>query len=135
MRHCRIPKAGQGCNVFHGEFVRRGQTDWEVFCFSDTSSSLLIFWGGTGGRVEKMLDTSTPSRTAKQSDPCYFRAARPGVIRTYLRYWTTHPGQGAAPPPAIARVTHDGIEENLGGGATAVHYRHGGKWMVLEGMD
>jgi hypothetical protein len=46
---CRIPQrslAKEAMNVIHGEFAKRGQTDWAVLCSRGLKSRLLIFWGG-----------------------------------------------------------------------------------------
>lgn len=115
-------------NVIHGEFARKGQTDWAVLCSRQSKSSIRIFWGGPASCPNKMgtIEDTASLQGAGDSRIEYSRligAVNERVLRTYA----------SPPPPGL--MQHDAIEDAFAGKASTVYYCEKGKWKNVAGAD
>jgi hypothetical protein len=140
-RKCTVPQADPAAigpapdrdqlhNVVHGQFQRRGQTDWAVVCSRNRVSTILVFWGGRADNVSELeqrpdanflqswdVDTIVFSRTIAVASEAH--------IRDYFR-------RDEATPPVLE---HAGVEDIFLGKASSVWYWRTGKWVRLTGAD
>lgn len=133
-RGCRIPQpfGTPTANVIHGQFARRGQTDWAVLCSRDGVSTILVFWNGSAARVDSLA--TAPDRDYLQAIGAgqigYSRkisAIGPKDIRYLYRACTD-----AQPPFPLE---HDGIDDYFLEKASEIHFKRRGEWVRLPGMD
>jgi hypothetical protein len=127
-RGCGIPQPQTqgGVNVIRGEFFEQGQAGWAVLCSTRGSSSILVFRGDR--------DTE-PEEIARGEDRNYIQDAvySRQISTVGERYITQHyRAYGGPEPPAIV---HDAIDDAFLEKASIVYYRHGGKWLRLQGAD
>ena len=133
-RRCTIPQTyGNRTlhNVIHGEFAKKGQTDWAVLCSKNRVSSILIFWGGSEKNV---------SEIAKGLDKGFLQGIGNGQIgysreisvvgRKYILDHYKAYG-GPKPPP----ISHVGINDAFIEKGSTVRYYYAGKWLELTGAD
>ena len=134
-RGCTVPQtylSRKPHNVVHGEFRRRGQTDWAVLCSRDGESSILVFWRGS---------TKSVSEIARAPDEGYMQTVAGGAKVGYSRmieavgrgYIISHYKSygGPKPPP----IDHQGIDDIYAEKASVVRYRYRGRWLELQGAD
>lgn len=133
-RGCTIPQPdrdGPGVNVIRGEFFEAGSVGWAVLCSTEGKSSILVFRSGQDEKPEALgesEDANYYSGTG-QAWTSYSRRItavdRKFIVSHYRAY-------GGPRPPAIG---HHGIDDAFLEKASVVWYRHGGKWVRLQGAD
>lgn len=133
-RQCTIPQltgSRQQQNVIHGEFIKKGQTDWAVLCSHNMISSLLVFAGGS---------PANPTKLVEQPDREKLQVTGPGQIgyswlisavdEDYiLKHYRAN--NGPKPPP----IDHQGIDDAFVEKASVIHYYYNRKWLRLAGAD
>jgi len=134
-RGCLVPQSfaqETPHNVIHGEFAKKGQTDWAALCSRDGKSSVMVSWGGAA---------SCPSELAQGDDVHSLTATAAGVIR-FARHLgsvdegfirTHYEAYGGVAPPAV--IDHSGIDYRFLEKGSVVFYCHRGKWLRLSGAD
>jgi hypothetical protein len=123
------------CNVFRGQFARRGQYGWAVFCAGDSGSRLYVSVDDSGKDIELVESWPLQPTRSDSVARCDFWRATPRVVQDYVQHLKDEPGQGAEVLPELAPIDHDGIEEGVGDVASLVYYRHGGRWLSFVGSD
>ena len=116
-----LPQAGAPplplkANVIHGQFARRGQTDWAVLCSKAGQSTILIFWG-------KASTCAGELNTEKDDDIRYIEPVSEADIL------------GDADPPTPGLMKHQAIDDGLDGKGSTVYYCTDGQWKVVAGAD
>lgn len=133
-RGCTIPQVWgveKSHNVIHGEFARRGQTDWAVLCSRNRESAVLVFWASAADSVAE--HPSVPDLSFLQgvgNDEIGFSRVIGVAGRDYILDHHREYG-GPEPPP----IDHDGIEDAFEGKASAILYFYKGEWLTLTGAD
>lgn len=72
-----------------------------------------------------------PDLPSRWTTNCEFFRASPRVVRYFNGYWSKVEGESLP----VRRVTHDGIEQIVAECCSVIHYRHGGRWWTITGMD
>jgi len=133
-RGCRIPQTYEGSapqNVIHGQFAKRGQTDWAILCSRLGASSILVFWGGSEAAPAEIR--SAPDSiffTPIENGKIGFARAISSVGKDFIVDHFKAYG-GPQPPP----VDHDGINDEVVEKGSTVHYFYRGQWLELTGSD
>jgi hypothetical protein len=135
-RGCRIPQSfarKDPHNVIRGRFTRAGQVDTAVLCSNSTSSSILVFRGGT---------TSDVAELAPQPDSTFLQAidargnfgySREVEVASASHIRQHHEEFGGAEPPD--RIDHDGLEDIFVEKASIIWYWDAAQWLMLQGSD
>jgi hypothetical protein len=133
-RGCQVPQVlgdSQPSNLVHGEFARRGQTDWAALCSTNRRFELVIVWGG-----------------AARCDVTTLRAPEMGALQQVakgeagfgeaIEAITPKQMQGNASVQGLKLTfnpTHDGLTYEWVGKGSVVCYCQAGKWLRGEGTD
>jgi hypothetical protein len=133
-RGCTVPQAfypETPHNVVSGQFTRVGRVEWAVLCSTRDSSRILVYGGdsATGPNELAVEADKGKLQTIGDGKIGYSRAigrARPATMRRLATDFG-----GKVPEP----LDHDGINDAFLEKASAIHYLHRGKWMLLRGMD
>ena len=133
-RGCTIPQTAEiekPHSVIHGEFAKKGQTDWAGLCSRDGKSSILVFWGGPAKCPSELArgDDRHSLQTWSGSRIAYSRAIQVAGKKYILDHYNWY--GGPKPPP----LDHQGIDDAFIGKASVVRYCHQGRWLELQGAD
>jgi len=131
-QHCLIPQtfeARRPENVIHGEFEKRGSSDWAMLCSHDGSTKLLVFFSGAFDK---------PTTLAEWKDTDRMSSEKPSDDLGSAWGINTIPPDGMAHTPSVHRhgpFDHDGIEDDYLEHSSIVHYYRNGNWLALEGNN
>lgn len=131
-QHCLIPQtfeARRPENVIHGEFEKRGSSDWAVLCSHDGSTSLLIFFNGAFDKPTTLAEWKNTDRLGSEK-PSDDLGSAWGI--------STIPPDGMQHTPNVHKhgpFDHDGIEDDFLEHSSIVHYYRSGNWLALEGNN
>jgi hypothetical protein len=139
-RACTIPQVEneaqtKSTNAIHGEFARKGQTDWAVLCSDGQKSSIVVYWGKSAACPAELAswDDSTRLQADASGRMVYSRQITPidrkGIL-AYLAAGGTAPSRASLPA-----LDHQGIEDSFVGKASEIYFCSEGKWRLLEGAD
>jgi hypothetical protein len=124
-RGCSVPQTtyadNRPNNVVHGEFARRGQTDWAALCATGDSMVVVVVWGGPSSCPDMIAATKeriSPDIELGTADSAY--------IQRHEEFY----GEGRPYP-----ITHDGIDVGIMDKASSIWYCHEGTWRLLPGAD
>ena len=128
---CTIPQdtfsATERTNLIHGEFARRGQSDWAALCSRHGVSIIEVFWGGISPCPSRLW----PSEEAwiQGNGRGTFEFSR--LIRAVNGADIAH----YASPPAPGSMDHQGLEDAFAGKVSSVYYCNAGKWTQIASAD
>ena len=131
--NCKVPqvfKTEKPQNVIRGSFAAKGQMDWAALCSIHGVSRIEMFWGGSTrcpSELEPIADRVYLEVTDKAVN--YGRAIQP-LERKYIEAFNSKNDRPIPPP-----VSHDGIDDELVGTSSVVHYCRAGQWLKLPGSD
>jgi tetratricopeptide (TPR) repeat protein len=134
---CAVPQAfespgRQGWrNLIRGRFYDAQREGWAVICSARGTVRLLAFRDDSDTNPETLLGGLESHCMQILSDKAAgfswaITAADEAVIRRYNREY-----HGPRLPP----LDHEGIESHFLGKASVILYRHGGRWLRLQGAD
>ncbi len=133
-RGCTIPQTAytkKPHNVITGEFAKPGQTDWAALCSVKGSSTILVFWNGSGQNaaaiapMEDRIFLQGIAATQAGFSREISAVRRDFIMRHYNAYG------GPKPPP----IRHQGIDDAFIEKASVTWYFYAGKWLMLTGAD
>ena len=133
-RGCTIPQTYDNPkphNVIHGEFAKKGRSDWAILCSKNMVSVILIFWGGAEKNVSEIAEM--PDKTFLQGigggKIGYSRAITVVGKKFIMDHYKVY--GGLKPPP----IDHEGIDDAFIEKGSSVHYYYRGNWLELTGAD
>ncbi len=112
-------------NVVAGSLRGARQKDWAVLCSDGRNSAVLVYWGGSAGKVSTLF---------LMPDENYIRDIGNGREGYSRRIGVVPPAQIKKKNPR-AHVTHDGLEIAFIEKGSTIHYCDQGKWSRLVGAD
>ncbi len=124
-------------NAITGEFIKKGQTDWAVYCTNRKTTAIIIF---KDGKVEspEIMDTypGSISQDRPEGAPlgcCYNRISTISPVDIYTTYLVMRSYSGVSQPPPLY---HDGIffGSLLFFGAS-IYFKFEGEWHSMLASD
>ena len=133
-RGCTIPQTAfisEPHNVIEGEFARKGQKDWAVFCSREGESSILVFWGGPAKCHHELKATKDLNGLQNSGENKIVYSLSISLVdkKYILEHYETY--GGPKPPP----IDHQGINYAFLGKSSELQYCHEGQWLTLTGAD
>jgi hypothetical protein len=131
---CLIPQVQEvptPNNLISGEFAAKGQKDWAALCSRNSSSTIVVLWGGKS-RCDGVLAESADSLSMQDGGRgkyVYSRMISPIGERQILKRQKAF--GGTVPTP----LAHQGIDDIFVGKASVTYYCHRGEWRKLQGAD
>jgi len=132
---CLIPqpftaRREQPENVIRGHFISAAATDWAALCSREQHSSILVFHGGGGGKIDEI---------ASQADADRLQLVEPGRIGYSRAIFVAAPADirrhNSAPEATRAVLDHDGIGDAFIEKASIIWYWSGSRWEQLSGAN
>lgn len=134
IKGCAIPQAYEiekPHNVIKGQFAKQGQTDWAVLCSKNSSTTLLVFWGGSTQcssemEKEKNINGLQGMGGGEIGYSRYISSVNKKQIQKYQEYHET---------TILQPLLHEGIDVAFLGKASYVRYCYKNKWIFFSGAD
>lgn len=131
---CQVPQVygeAKPNNLIHGEFARRGQTDWAALCSNNGRFGLVIIWGG-GSRcsLPTLRAWEISAVQGEGNGEAGFGEAIAPITPKGMKENANLQGLKLAFNP-----THDGITYLWVDKASVDCYCQSGKWLRGEGTD
>ena len=135
-QNCKVPQASETItspnNVIRGDFAAKGQIDWAVLCSIQGVIKIELFWGGPA-RCPSEIGGDHDEKSAKESNgETEFLLAIQPIDREAMEAVN---GSELNDRPIPLPISHDGIDEEVVGKASVVHYCNAGQWIHLTGSD
>ncbi len=133
-RGCKIPQTyafNKPHNVIQGQFAKQGQIDWAVLCSRNSTSTLLIFWGGSTQcsseiEKEKNINGLQGIGGGKIGYSRFISSVDKKQIQEYQEYSET---------TILQPLLYEGIDVAFLGKASGVRYCYKSKWIFFSGAD